>query len=211
MRESRALPVEPIPASAAPAEETQSSNRAAKADRLPGLIPASFAAENAAYALASAPSETMFDRTFDLMRTATLPDTEARKTGEAGPSVAALAFAPIPPERPKRRLPPPPKQTVFLDDAQIASLKDRLRLTPEQAQFWPGVEAALRYVVQTQFRGSRMKHADAGKANIDVNSPDVQRLIQAATPLLMRLREDQKREVRKLARVIGLHSVASQI
>jgi len=35
--------------------------------------------------------------------------------------------------------------------------------------------------------------------------------VWAAMPLLMRLREDQKKEVRQLARVLGLESVASQI
>jgi hypothetical protein len=49
------------------------------------------------------------------------------------------------------------------------------------------------------------------RVDIDVNSPEVQKLIWAAMPLLMRLREDQKSEVRKLARIIGLEQVASQI
>ena len=64
-------------------------------------------------------------------------------------------------------------------------------------------------MVRTQLRGTR--HAVAGKVNIDTNAPEVQKLIWAAMPLLMRLREDQKSEVRKLARVIGLEQVASQI
>ena len=55
------------------------------------------------------------------------------------------------------------------------------------------------------------RNAVAGKVNIDTNAPEVQKLIWAAMPLLMRLREDQKSEVRKLARVIGLEQVASQI
>ena len=50
-----------------------------------------------------------------------------------------------------------------------------------------------------------------GKVSIDINRPEVQKLIWAAMPLLMRLREDQKHEVRKLARVMGLEQVASQI
>ena len=63
-------------------------------------------------------------------------------------------------------------------------------------------------MVRTQLRGSRLA---TGRVNIDVNAPEVQKLIWAAMPLLMRLREDQKSEVRKLARVIGLDQVASQI
>jgi hypothetical protein len=43
------------------------------------------------------------------------------------------------------------------------------------------------------------------------NSPEVQRLIETATPLILQLREDQKREVRQLVRIIGLQTIASQI
>ena len=95
-----------------------------------------------------------------------------------------------------------------LDEGQIAGLKGRLRLTSDQVEYWPAVEAALRDVVRTHLRGGiKPGH----RPNIDVNSPEVQKLIYAAMPLLMRLREDQKTEVRKLARVIGLDQVASQI
>jgi hypothetical protein len=126
-------------------------------------------------------------------------------------AVAALQ----PAEKPKHLLPPPPPapappaHSALLDDNQISGLKGRLRLSQEQVEYWPAVEAALRDVVRTQLRGT--KHAVAGKINIDTDSPEVQKLIWAAMPLLMRLREDQKNEVRKLARVIGLDQVASQI
>jgi hypothetical protein len=114
-------------------------------------------------------------------------------------------------EKPKHLLPPPPappRETALLDDGQITGLKGRLRLTSDQVEYWPAVEAALRDVVRTQLRGSRLA---TGRVNIDVNAPEVQKLIWAAMPLIMRLREDQKSEVRKLARVIGLEQVASQI
>jgi hypothetical protein len=112
-------------------------------------------------------------------------------------------------EKAKRLLPQPPAHNSgLLDDGQIAALKTRLRLSPDQIEYWPAVEAALRDVVRTQLRGQR---AHGGKINIDTNSAEVQKLIWAAMPLLMRLREDQKNEVRKLARVIGLEQVASQI
>jgi hypothetical protein len=55
------------------------------------------------------------------------------------------------------------------------------------------------------------KHSAGTQLNIDVNSPVVRKLIWAAMPLLMRLRGDQKSEIRRLARVIGLDQVASQI
>jgi hypothetical protein len=46
---------------------------------------------------------------------------------------------------------------------------------------------------------------------IDPDAAEVQQLKTAAMPLLVQLREDQKREVRLLARLIGLEQVASQI
>ena len=71
-------------------------------------------------------------------------------------------------------------QIVALKTAQIAALKTRLRLSPDQIEYWPAVEAALRDVVRTQLRGQR---AHGGKINIDTNSAEVQKLIWAAMPL----------------------------
>jgi len=49
----------------------------------------------------------------------------------------------------------------------------------------------------------------APMAYVDPDSADVQRLKYAALPLIMRLNDDQKREVKSLAYVMGLGSVAS--
>jgi hypothetical protein len=46
-------------------------------------------------------------------------------------------------------------------------------------------------------------------AYVDTNSAEVQQLKYAALPLIMRLNDDQKREVKSLAYVMGLGSVAS--
>jgi hypothetical protein len=114
------------------------------------------------------------------------------------------AVAPLPPA-------PPEHKNAILDESQIASIRSRLRLTEEQMEYWPAVEAALLDVVRKQARGTRNKSTHAAAPKIDVNSAEVQSLVWAAMPLLMRLREDQKKEVRQLARVLGLESVASQI
>jgi hypothetical protein len=133
------------------------------------------------------------------------------------PEITAPAQGPAAaPEKPKRAstpLPPPPPEhkNAILDESQIASIKTRLRLTEEQMEHWPAVEAALLDVVRKHARSVRNKSTYAAAPKIDVNSPEVQSLVWAAMPLLMRLREDQKKEVRQLARVLGLESVASQI
>lgn len=207
-------------AAAAPAAQplrTQISNTLAKADRLPRRIAAAPAAEGAGYALASAAVGSDVNRLYDTVFALARPFATIEPNLAAAPAAAtsepdddpAIAAIPLPPARPKNLPAPPP--SGLLDDAQIAGIKGRLRLTDEQVQYWPAVEAALRDIAKSQLRDARLPHARPGKVNIDVNSPEVQRLIWAAMPLLMRLREDQKREVRKLARVIGLDQVASQI
>ena len=50
-------------------------------------------------------------------------------------------------ERRRPRPRPPQPVDAVLNDAQIASMKDRLGLTEEQKPYWQAVEAALREVV----------------------------------------------------------------
>src|SRR5262249_42455396 len=100
----------------------------------------------------------------------------------------------------------------LFNDAQLVSIKGRLRLTPDQEQHWPQVEAALRaisYKVSKQSGGKVV--GSKAVAAIDPNSAEVQQLKSAAIPLIMSMREDQKREVRALARLMGLEAVASAI
>jgi|SRR5579862_615417 len=100
----------------------------------------------------------------------------------------------------------------ILNDAQIASIKARLHLTPDQEEMWPAVEAALRNLAYTRAREAR-RHgagADAQLASADPRSADVQGLKSAAIPLLMSFNTEQKDEVRNLAHLMGLDQLASQ-
>ncbi len=91
---------------------------------------------------------------------------------------------------------------------QIAGIKDRLKLSSSQESYWPAVESALRAVAR---RIHATKQTDPNAAPIDPDAEEVQQLKSAAMPLLFQLREDQKREVRTLARLIGLEKVAAMI
>jgi hypothetical protein len=93
----------------------------------------------------------------------------------------------------------------LLNEAQIASIKARLKLAAEQEPYWSPVAAALRELAW------RHAHERPGsKAEPSLDRDGVQRLQLAAAPLLMRLREDQKRELRLLAHIIGLERLVSQ-
>jgi hypothetical protein len=107
--------------------------------------------------------------------------------------------------------PPAQKSYSLLSDAQIAGIKDRLRLTPDQEYYWPGIENALRAVARRIHAARLSDPNNAAAVQIDPDGAEVQQLKSAAMPLLFQLREDQKREVRSLARLIGLEKVAAQI
>ena len=104
------------------------------------------------------------------------------------------------------------KPAVLFNDAQLASIKARLRLTRDQEAYWPQVESALRAIswkIATQQNSQRPVHGKQQAAMIDPNSPEVARLKSAAFPLIMSMRSDQKEEVRQLAHTMGLKQVAT--
>jgi hypothetical protein len=94
----------------------------------------------------------------------------------------------------------------MLDDAQIASIKERLHLTPDQEQMWPAVEVALRNIAYTRAQQAR----DRTMQPADIDPESVDGLKSAAVPLILSFNEEQKQEVRDLAHVMGLDQLASQ-
>ncbi len=108
----------------------------------------------------------------------------------------------VPPKEAWIGKPPPPKPTtVLLDDRQIASIKQRLRLTEAQEKYWPPVERALKDLV-LMLHDQRRQPVEA----LDPENETVKRLLAAAGPFLKQLRADQKNEIHALARMAGLAS-----
>jgi hypothetical protein len=106
--------------------------------------------------------------------------------------------------------PQPQKNYALLSDVQIAGIKERLKLSSDQESYWPPVESALRAVAR-KIHAKRQVDPSSTSLPIDPESEEVQQLKSAAMPLLFQLREDQKSEVRSLARIIGLDKVAAMI
>jgi hypothetical protein len=136
-------------------------------------------------------------------------------TEPAGPAPAIAPVAAVPPvaapAKPKvAAKPQPQKSYALLSDVQIAGIKERLKLSSDQEYYWPAVENALRGIAR-KIHSARQADPNATAAQLDPDSPEVSQLKSAAMPLLFQLREDQKDEVRKLARIIGLEKVASAI
>jgi hypothetical protein len=125
------------------------------------------------------------------------------------PNVTA-APAPAKPKPVAAAKPPVQKNYTLLSDVQIAGIKERLKLSADQESYWPGVEKALRAIAR-KMHSTKQADPAAGMPPIDPDSEEVAQLKSAAMPLLFQLREDQKREVRALARIIGLERVASMI
>ncbi len=103
--------------------------------------------------------------------------------------------------------PPPPKPTtVLLDDKQIASIKQRLRLTAAQEKYWPPVERALKDLV-LMLHEQRRRPVET----LDPENETVKRLLAAAGPFLKQLRPDQKNEIQSLARMAGLSGAIASV
>jgi hypothetical protein len=186
---------------ASPVVKTPVSNKESKKDRL----------AIAALALAS----------FEPPQTASLSEPLRQAYASAAPAdieapkiaaPAAMAPAPLAPPKPKLAVKPPPQKSyALLSDAQIAAIKQRLKLSSDQEYYWPAVETALRAVARKIHATRKADPNATGAPPIDPDAAEVQQLKSAAMPLLFQLREDQKQEVRTLARMIGLEKVASQI
>ena len=130
--------------------------------------------------------------------------------GSGNTTLAPIVIPSQQPAKPKLAKAPVQKNYTLLSDAQIAAIKGRLNLTASQEQSWPAVENALRAIAR-KIHDTRQANASGAAPPIDPTSAEVQQLKSAAMPLLFTLREDQKREVRSLARIIGLEAVASAI
>jgi hypothetical protein len=170
------------------------SNKQGKKDRLPvGAVMASLEPPQAVLS--------------DPLRQAFASDSPVAAPGS---TVLAPIVIPQPPAKPKLAAKPVQKNYTLLSDAQISAIKGRLNLTAMQEQNWPAVESALRAVAR-KIHDTKQANPAAGSPPIDPASAEVQQLKSAAMPLLFQLREDQKREVRSLARLIGLEAVASAI
>jgi zinc resistance-associated protein len=143
----------------------------------------------------------------------TAPRSLALPPAQKSASSAAVAAPPAPkvaavaPHRPAVEQRP----GYVLNDAQIASIKERLHLTPGQEEMWPAVEAALRDVAYTHQQPPHGRSAPAGTTQTAAVDPEaVQNLKSAAVPLIMSFNTEQKDEVRNLVHVMGLDQLASQ-
>src|SRR5579863_8316114 len=127
--------------------------------------------------------------------------------------VAAAPIAPKPHEVASIAKPHPApvrhqaRPGYMFDEAQLASIKRRLNLSPDQEEMWPAVAAALHNIGLEREREAR---ARGGAPEINPDSPQVADLKSAAIPLIMSFSDEQKDEVRTLARGMGLTQLASQ-
>jgi hypothetical protein len=202
-RDSGPAPLQLAAASVA-AVQTPESNKANKKDRLAVV----------SYALAAyEPPQTTAALSEPLRQAyASTDPSDLGLPKEVAPTapMAAASSSMAPPKPKAVAKPQPQKNYALLSDGQIAGIKDRLKLSASQESYWPPVENALRAVAR-KIHAGRQANPNAPGVPIDPDSAEVQQLKSAAMPLLFQLREEQKSEVRSLARVIGLEKVAAMI
>jgi hypothetical protein len=136
------------------------------------------------------------------------PETAAKTEPPAAAQTARAAPAPAPAKMAlasaSSRPAPKPRSNAVLNDSQIASIKRRLSLTPDQERYWPAVEAELRKMEYKKGQGTRT-------ASVDMSKVDVEGLKSAGFPLVMSFSDDQRRELKSLAHLLGLENVMSGI
>ncbi|MGE0034725.1 MAG: hypothetical protein AB7S93_03740 [Xanthobacteraceae bacterium] len=132
------------------------------------------------------------------------------------PPWAMATPVPLPTPRPKMALAsattpekhaavaPKKQSNAVLNSTQIASIKRRLNLTPDQERYWPAVEAQLR-----KMEYKKGPKGDTRTASIDTSKMDVQGLRTAGFPLVMSFNDEQKRELKSLAHLLGLENAMS--
>jgi len=137
---------------------------------------------------------------------AVAPKPAQSSVAATSPAAPPAKVAAAPPRHPANERP-----GYILNDAQIASIKARLHLTPDQEDMWPAVEAALRNMAYTHMPPGRGRGAGAGETQAAAVDPNaVQGLKSAAVPLILSFNSEQKEEVRNLVHVMGLDQLASQ-
>ncbi|MCK1385621.1 hypothetical protein [Bradyrhizobium sp. 21] len=201
----------------APGPKPLATNRAAKADRLvPTLALASAAIDPVqvpADRLSQAPVLTEpLRQAFAAATPADFPMAKAASSASVNqaPAASEVPAVEVPAKPRVVAKPQPQKSYSLLSDVQISGIRDRLKLSSSQEYYWPSVETALRNVVR-KISANKLSNPNAPGVPIDPDCDEVQQLKSAAMPLLFQLRDDQKEEVRKLARIIGLEKVAQQI
>jgi hypothetical protein len=119
------------------------------------------------------------------------------------PVVQAAVVKPVPAHKPAHR------PNAVLSESQIASIKRRLNLSPDQERYWPAVEAQLRKMEYKKDAGDKQGAKSVRLASVDMSKVDVEGLKTAGFPLVMSFSDDQRRELRSLAHLLGLESVIS--
>ncbi len=94
-----------------------------------------------------------------------------------------------------------------LTAAQIARIKAALNLSPEQEKHWRPVEAGL----MDMARRLETARAGNGTGKVVIPAERTQQLYLTAGPLVLSLREEQKRDARNLACSLGFATLAALI
>jgi hypothetical protein len=131
---------------------------------------------------------------------AAAPAAPVQQGQQAQPPAVAAKLAGVAPHRATNTRP-----GAVLSDGQIANIKRRLRLTPDQQQMWPAVEVALRNLTYGKKADARQNGGQAVQDALD--SDGTEHLTSAAFPLVMSFSDDQKRELHVLAHVAGLEQL----
>ena len=120
--------------------------------------------------------------------------------------VASASVMPAMLAKPAAANRPIQRSNAVLNEQQIASIKRRLNLSPEQERYWPAVAAQLR---KMEYKKDPKSPQGTRTAGIDMSKVDVEGLKSAGFPLVMSFNDEQRRELKSLAHLLGLEGAMS--
>ena len=120
--------------------------------------------------------------------------------------VASASVMPAMLAKPAAAHRPIQRSNAVLNEQQIASIKRRLNLSPEQERYWPAVAAQLR---KMEYKKDPKSPQGTRTAGIDMSKVDVEGLKSAGFPLVMSFNDEQRRELKSLAHLLGLEGAMS--
>ena len=167
--------------------------------------PANLVPASAPVATAAAPAVEPLPKAKPAVHAASAPAAAAAASAQPKLALASATTKPAVAAAPKPR-----RSNAVLNESQLVSIKKRLNLTPDQERYWPAVEAELRKMEYTKTADNKSTQGTRA-ASIDISKVDVQGLKSAGFPLVMSFSDDQRRELRSLAHLLGLESVMSGI
>ena len=105
----------------------------------------------------------------------------------------------------------PARAEVTITTGKIIQIRNALRLKAEQQPLWARVESILRYIARVQAEEGMLRKVSRQAVSYLIDDGTIQRLKQAAIPLIVTLDPEQRATARRLAHQMGMGDMVAHL